>query len=129
MGGGSGKRTAEGRIDHGGRWESGSAWPPNEAQATEFFLTAAGELTSEPGALTGHLEYDYDPRDPVPTIGGQVTSGEPVMVGGAFDQRPDDRTFSLAGSRLPLDARPDVLTFQTPVLERDVVVAGPSSPG
>ncbi|WP_406498441.1 CocE/NonD family hydrolase [Streptomyces sp. NBC_01604] len=125
MGGGSGKRTADGRIDHGGRWEAGSAWPPPDAQATEFFLTAGGELTPEPGALTGYLEYDHDPRDPVPTIGGQVTSGEPVMVGGAFDQRPDDRTFSLAGSRLPLDARPDVLTFQTAVLERDVVVAGP----
>ncbi|MFD5746127.1 CocE/NonD family hydrolase [Streptomyces sp. NPDC127033] len=132
MGGGSGRRTAEGRLDHGGRWLAGSTWPPEHAHTAEFRLTAdggltvePGELTPEPGALAGYLEYDHDPRDPVPTIGGQVTSGEPVMAGGAFDQRPDDRTYSLTGSRLPLASRPDVLTFQTAPLERDVVVAGP----
>ncbi|MFD5321285.1 CocE/NonD family hydrolase [Streptomyces sp. NPDC127098] len=125
MGGGSGRRTAEGRLDHGGRWLVSSTWPPEGARPTELHLTAGGELTPDPRGLTGYLEYDHDPRDPVPTIGGQVTSGEPVMVGGAFDQRPDDRTFSLGGSRLPLDSRPDVLTFQTAPLDHDLVVAGP----
>ena len=28
----------------------------------------------------------HDPMHPVPTIGGNVTSGEPIMTGGAFDQ-------------------------------------------
>ncbi|GCB45407.1 antibiotic hydrolase [Streptomyces sp. NL15-2K] len=137
MGGGSGKRNADGRLDHGGRWLSSSTWPPESSYTSRFFLNADGSLTSERRAAgespesqeaaeaPEFLEYDHDPRDPVPTIGGQVTSGEPVMVGGAFDQRPDDRTFSLSRSRLPLASRPDVLTFETEPLEKDVVVAGP----
>ncbi|MFD3921173.1 CocE/NonD family hydrolase [Streptomyces sp. NPDC058595] len=125
MGGGSGKRDAAGRLGHGGRWLSSSTWPPEEARVVGFHLNGDGSLTSKPRAVARYLEYDHDPRDPVPTIGGQVTSGEPVMVGGAFDQRPDGRTFSLTNSRLPLASRPDVLTFETEPLERDVVVAGP----
>ncbi|WP_243744969.1 CocE/NonD family hydrolase [Streptomyces hainanensis] len=125
MGGGSGRRDADGRLDHGGRWLTSATWPPEGTHPTEFHLTADGGLTPEPRALAGYLEYDHDPGDPVPTIGGQVTSGEPVMVGGAFDQRPDERTFRLTASRLPLDSRADVLTFQTAPLEHDVVVAGP----
>ncbi|MFC3999305.1 CocE/NonD family hydrolase [Nocardiopsis sediminis] len=125
MGGGPGGRNADGRLEHGGGWLTSSTWPPEEARAAEFFLNADGSLTSRPRSPAGYLEYDHDPRDPVPTIGGQVTSGEPVIAGGAFDQRPDGRTFSLSESRLPLDARPDVLTFETDPLDRDVTVAGP----
>ena len=33
------------------------------------------------------LSYDFDPSDPVPTIGGALTSGQPVFEGGGFDQR------------------------------------------
>ena len=32
------------------------------------------------------LSFVHDPWDPVPTIGGNITSGEPIMSGGAFDQ-------------------------------------------
>ena len=125
MGGGSGKRNDDGRLDHGGRWLTCSDWPPNESTPTAYFLNDDGTLTMEPKSGTGFLEYDHDPCNPVPTIGGQVTSGEPVMSGGAYDQRPDQRTFSLAESSLPLDARPDVLSFQTAPLTDDVMVAGP----
>ena len=30
------------------------------------------------------LSYDFDPSDPVPTIGGALTSGQPVFEGGAL---------------------------------------------
>ncbi|MDF2822714.1 MAG: antibiotic hydrolase, partial [Mycobacterium sp.] len=82
-------------------------------------------LSEVPQAGPEYLAFRHDPTDPVPTIGGQVTSGEPVMVGGAFDQRPDKRTFQLVGSRLPLAERPDVLVFQTDELTHETVVAGP----
>ena len=32
--------------------------------------------------------YRHDPLNPVPTLGGNITSGEPIMVAGAFDQVP-----------------------------------------
>lgn len=40
--------------------------------------------------------WRFDPADPVPTIGGSVTSGAPLMEGGAFDQQ---ETAPLFGAR------------------------------
>ena len=126
MGGGSGRRTTEGRLDHGGRWHTTSVWPPETAADQVFLLCEDGSLARtlapRPGA---YLEYDFDPADPVPTLGGQVTSGEPVMSGGAFHQCPDERFFGATKPYLPLESRPDVLVFQTPPLDRDVAIAGP----
>ena len=130
MGGGSGRRTAEGRLDHGGRWYTAASWPPEETRIVTFARGAAGTLSEQASeSSTSFLEYDFDPRDPVPTIGGQVTSGEPVMSGGAFHQHPDERFFGATEPHLPLDSRPDVLVFQTPPLTEDLAVAGPVSVG
>lgn len=111
MGGGSGRRNADGRLDHGGDWQSCSVWPPEDTVAVPFYLTADGGLLTTPRRDGKSRSFHHDPRDSVPTIGGQVTSGEPIMVGGAFDQRL-------------LDARDDVLTFQTEALTSDTVLAG-----
>jgi uncharacterized protein len=128
MGGGSGRRTAEGRLDHGGRWYTAASWPPEETRILTFALGAAGTLSEQASESSpSFLEYDFDPRDPVPTLGGQVTSGEPVMSGGAFHQHPDERFFCAGEPHLPLDSRPDVLVFQTPPLTEDLAVAGPVS--
>ena len=124
MGGGSGRRNGAGRLDHGGSWECSSTWPPDDTVDVRFHLNGDGSLTGAPRETVEFLTYQHDPRDPVPTIGGQVTSGEPIMVGGAFDQRPDERTFSLTGSSLPLAERSDVLVFQTPELTSETVLTG-----
>jgi putative CocE/NonD family hydrolase len=128
MGGGSGRRTAEGRLDHGGHWCTATSWPPEESANLTLVLGAAGTLATDCqtcDAQGSFLEYDFDPRDPVPTLGGQITSGEPVMSGGAFHQHPDDRFFGVSEPHLPLDSRPDVLVFQTPPLTEDLAVVGP----
>ncbi|MFJ9631856.1 CocE/NonD family hydrolase [Streptomyces sp. NPDC101175] len=128
MGGGSGRRTVEGRLDHGGRWYTAGSWPPEDTGIRTLALGAAGTLSERaPQDPVPFLEYDFDPRDPVPTLGGQVTSGEPVMSGGAFHQHPDARFFGASEPHLPLDSRPDVLVFQTPPLTEDLAVAGPIS--
>ena len=46
---------------------------------------AAGAVGSVEG---GGLVYSirHDPMNPVPTIGGNITSGEPLMIAGAYDQ-------------------------------------------
>ncbi len=126
MGGGSGHLTPAGHLDHGGRWIAAAQWPLPEARATAFFLRADGSLSTErPVSADDCLTYDFDPSNPVPTIGGALTSGRPVFEGGAFDQREDVRFFGCNAPGLPLSARPDVLTFETEPLDEDVAVVGP----
>jgi hypothetical protein len=115
MGGGSGRRNAAGRLEHGGRWRDEETWPLARTRWTRLYLHPGGGLQMQPpGADAAPSRYTFDPRDPVPTLGGSVQN--PVLPwfiqGGAFDQRP------LAG-------RPDVLVFQTPPLAEDMEVTGP----
>jgi uncharacterized protein len=129
MGGGDGRRDAAGRMRHGGEWRTDTTWPPSATSAVALYLTAEGTITATPPtAAAASVTYDFDPRDPVPTMGGQVTSGEPVMTGGAYDQNaPNDRVYGAREPYLPLDSRPDVISLTTSPLERDVVLAGPVS--
>jgi putative CocE/NonD family hydrolase len=125
MGGGSGRKNAEGRLDHGGAWRAESQWPVPGTQPTPYYLHADGSLSTQmPGQEQSSLSYRYDPRRPVPTIGGAVTSGEPVMVGGAFDQRETAAVFGASAPFRPLAEREDVLVFQTAPLEADMELTG-----
>jgi putative CocE/NonD family hydrolase len=113
MGGGSGRRNAEGRLDHGGRWRTAADWPLPQTEWTKFYLHSDRGLSSEiPDNGARPLDYVSDPRIPVPTIGGALSSGEPVMRGGAYDQHE-------------LAKRADMLTFATAPLDRDLEVTGP----
>lgn len=123
MGGGSGTRTAENRLDHGGHWAHATTWPPENTRELHLFMSPAGELLPQP-APEGSITYAFDPADPVPTMGGQVTSGEPVMRGGAFNQVTGPHVFGATEPYLPLSARPDVLVFRTEPLAEPMTIAG-----
>ena len=126
MGGGSGRKNAAGRMDHGGRWRTEGDWPLPDTRWTPYYFGRDGALsTTKPSTGDAWREYRFDPARPVPTIGGTVTSGQPVMVGGAFDQREGARFFGSTEPYRPLAERPDVLVFQTPPLAADVEVTGP----
>ncbi len=126
MGGGTGSRTPEGRMSHGGEWRTSPDWPLPETRYTRYYLHREGGLsTVPPESGTLPSSYTYDPRNPVPTIGGNISSAHGVMMPGAFDQveRPD-----VLGCRppyIPLASRSDVLAFETPPLKRAVEVTGP----
>jgi hypothetical protein len=80
-----------GHLDHGGRWITATEWPlPDAAPAAE-----------------ASLSYHYDPRHPAPTIGGSLTSGEPIFTGGGFDQTESDAFFGCTAPGMPLIARRD----------------------
>ena len=115
MGGGSGRRTPEGRLDHGGAWLRTDTWPPRSVTPTPFYL-GQDFLGREMPESAGSGDFVHDPLDPVPTVGGAIASGAPLMVAGAFDQRD--------ASGQPLADRRDVLVFETLPLERDVAVIG-----
>lgn len=128
MGGGAGTKNDHGRLRHGGRWRLAQQWPPENTQPIRYYLAPAGALQHKPSTGNAeYLEFAFDPRDPVPTIGGAVTSGEPVMHGGAFDQVQQPDTFAVRPTEKPrpLAEREDVLVFQTQRLSESLLISGP----
>jgi putative CocE/NonD family hydrolase len=126
MGGGSGRRTPEGYLDHGGRWISADDWPVPGCTIVPFHLHGDGHLgRTAPDAAVEPLSYDFDPAHPVPTIGGAFSSLEPVASAGAFDQVESPAFFGCTPPYLPLASRADVLVFQTKPLREPIQVVGP----
>ena len=125
MGTGEGLPNYQGRLHHSGHWRDEGDFPLPDTQFTPYYLHADGGLsTTLPSADESTSCFSFDPRDPVPTIGGGISAADPIMGAGAFDQRGNSRFFGCQDT-LPLNARSDVLTFQTPPLENDVEVTGP----
>jgi putative CocE/NonD family hydrolase len=60
----------------------------------------------------------------VPTIGGAIASGAPVMAAGGYDQREDQRFFGCKTPSRPLAERDDVLVFESDILNESVEIAG-----
>lgn len=101
------------------QWRDEQDWPLPDTQYMPYYLqgdgpanTAAGRgklSTSKPGSTTLDT-YLYDPRRPVPSLGG--TRVNPGRWDGAADQRP-------------VHNRDDVLCFTSDVLDEPVEVTGP----
>ncbi|HZK88859.1 MAG TPA: CocE/NonD family hydrolase [Stellaceae bacterium] len=126
MGDGVGRRDADGRLDHGGFWREAASWPLPQTEFTRFHLHPGRSLlVAKPGDGGAPLTVAADPRDPVPTIGGALSSGGPVMYSGAYEQRTGSGIFGAKPPFGPLAERPDVLVFQTPPLPEDLEIAGP----
>jgi uncharacterized protein len=125
MGGGDGGRDADGRLTHGGQWRSSEAWPPADMASTRLYLAERGTLTLDAPLEAGAQTYCFDPRQPVPAIGGAITSGAPIMEGGAYDQREAAEFFGSRSPYLPTASRSDVLVFETAPLTEVVDIAGP----
>ena len=97
------------------RWRGYEEWPPPGSREEEWFLISDGSLRREPGAAGDDpTSYDYDPQDPVPTVGGSILMAD-IHRPGPRDQRG-------------IEARPDVLVYTGPVLEGPYTVLGPSTP-
>lgn len=148
MGGGEGHKTGSGRLMHGGAWRDEHEWPLARTQFTEFFLHEDGGLnTVSPTQETSSTTYRYDPGNPVPSIGGNVSSlldlldmpagiidpeyaprtqrFNQIMLAGGFDQVESPRFHAAKPPYLPLGSRPDVLVFQTEPLAEDTELTGP----
>jgi len=127
MGGGDGRRDAEGRMRHGGRWRDEQEWPLARTRHERWFLHGDGRLSREPPADGAPpSRYTFDPRDPVPTIGGNTQNPmlPQLIQGGAFDQRGRSDLW-VCRDTLPLASRPDVLCFRSAPLGGDLEVTGP----
>jgi uncharacterized protein len=92
----------------GNVWRTADRWPP-PSQPLHLYFTADGGLDPQPPAAVATKEYDYDPTNPVPALGGE----DPVFIGSAGPQ--DQRK---------AEGRPDVLVFSTPPLTAPLEVTG-----
>jgi len=100
-------------------WRDEHEFPLARTRYTKYYLHSSraangpssnGELGLAPPGGDRPDQFEYDPKNPVPTIGGRLCCGLAVPPG-PFDQRANE-------------ARPDVLTFSTPPLENDLEVTG-----
>jgi putative CocE/NonD family hydrolase len=139
MGGGDAHKTPEGRIFVGGHWREEHEWPLARTAATPYYLHANGLLSPQKPGNETPKTYEFDPRHPVPTLGGNISShnaprshhntierpsdSENLMEQGAYDQRCRSEVWTCDDMR-PLSARSDVLVFQTEPLEQDMEVTG-----
>ena len=123
MGTGDGHKDADGRLVHGGYWHRGSAWPLEGTRMVPYYFQPGGGLTTtRPRAARANTTYTFDPRHPVPTIGGGASAR---LKDGAYNQREDPRFPPSAAPWLPLRSRPDVVVFETEPLTEDVTIVGP----
>ncbi len=124
MGTGDGHKTADGRVHHGGVWRDEKEWPLARTRYTNYYLRDGGALSPEKStAQQSSTSFEFDPRHPVPTIGGNISSGDGILVSGAWDQRGGKHIWN-APEPIPLSARNDLVVFQTPPLEADLEVTG-----
>ena len=126
MGGDDGSRTPDGFLVHGGRWRREAVWPPSRAVDTNFYLGECGSLSdASPSGEEAGDSFDFDPRDPCPTIGGDTcwTGRTGIAYGGPFDQRGRADLF-FCRDIAPLSYRHDVLVFRTPPLKTPIEATG-----
>jgi uncharacterized protein len=88
-------------------WRYAERWPPPEARPRQFYLQGDGSLGAK-GPGGSPLSYRYDPRRPIPTLGGRNM----LIDAGPRDQRP-------------VQVLPDYgLIYRGEPLTEDLIIAG-----
>ncbi len=103
------------------KWQSADQWPPANVKMTPLYLTSGGKANTLNGDgrlafETDEVEdkpdsFEYDPMDPVTSLGGNVCCTGNAIRAGSFDQRT-------------LEAREDILVYTTEPFEEGLEVSG-----
>lgn len=93
-------------------WNTFEEWPPKDVQQQSWYIHGTGSLDNQKPeeSATKYTEYESDIDNPVPY------KEESQLVFIPQDYMTDDQRFAAR--------RPDVITFETPVLKEDVTLAG-----
>lgn len=91
-------------------WLGFEQYPPAGTEAHDWYLADRGRLVREIPAAAGSVQYDYDPEDPAPTMGG------PILMAAEYPAGP------LAQNALY--DRDDVVSFESGPLSERVHVIG-----
>lgn len=103
------------------QWRHEQEWPLQRAKPTPMYLISAGKANTRSGdgllswnPPKGPLppdQYTYDPKDPVPTMGGSVCCNPRLFPWGPMDQRR-------------VEERRDVLVYTSDPFLDDIEVTG-----
>ena len=91
-------------------WRSFESWPPKNVNRTPYYLDRDGQLNFTPTKSEEARSFVSDPANPVPYAEGKK------MVFTPRKYMSDDQRFA--------GARPDVLVYETPVMDEDLTLAG-----
>ena len=90
-------------------WLQAQNWPP-DTDTRSFYLNEDNLLSEEFPVQNGLIDYQYDPEDPSPTIGGKTLKFG--LNQGPYDQRFD------------VENRSDALVFSTQELNESISIDG-----
>jgi putative CocE/NonD family hydrolase len=102
-------------------WREEHEWPLARTHYTPLYLNSTGNANSAAGDGALYWQpirksqpdvFTYDPRNPVPTVGGAVCCDPAVLPAGPLDQTP-------------VEGRRDVLVYTSAPLIEDMEVTGP----
>src|ERR1035437_1066323 len=93
------------------QWKSYSTWPPQNVKPTNLYFNADEKLSFETPSKTANSfsEYISDPKKPVP------------YTNGTYRRRNDE--YMVEDQRFTSN-RPDVIVFETTLLENDMTLTG-----
>ena len=96
------------------KWSNYPTWPPKDTKEVKYYIQADEKLSQQnPDRDNSYSEYLNDPFNPVPYTA-------------AFQ---DSKTFynrvHLIEDQRYVSTRPDVLTFESELLDNDITIAGP----
>ena len=98
-------------ITGANQWREFDNWPPEDIETRDLYLQGDEHLSfSKPSVEESFNEYIVDPNKPVPYT-------EDVHLDRTREYLTDDQRFA--------SRRPDVMVFQTDILEEDITVVGP----
>ncbi|MGC2658670.1 MAG: CocE/NonD family hydrolase [Bryobacteraceae bacterium] len=102
-------------------WREEHEWPLARTKYTSLYLASHGHANSvtgdgalrwQPAAVQPPDQFTYDPKHPVPTMGGAICCNARIMPPGPLDQTP-------------VESRKDVLVYTSAPLTDGVEVTGP----
>ncbi len=102
-------------------WREEHEWPLARTRYTPFYLSSEGHanqaggdgnLSRHPAGKNPRDVFTYDPKNPVPTVGGAICCEPKILPPGPLDQRK-------------VEGRSDVLVYTSAPLREDLEVTGP----
>ena len=98
-------------ITGANEWKAFENWPPQNVENKDLYLQCDEKLSFSKSTVAGCFdEYIVDPNKPVPYT-------EDVHLRRTREYLTDDQRFA--------SRRPDVMVYQTDILEEDITVVGP----
>lgn len=92
-----------------GQWIEADRLPTSNS--VKWHLSGGGQLNNAAQATTTSMQYEYDPSDPVISVGGEIYGVGDDQFDGSFDQRK-------------VQARSDVLVFTSAPFTTDTILFG-----